>query len=253
MPTMLTLTPVDRATLAVPFTTTARPAERSPFAFVGERLWLDFVNCEYGLRRVDALRDFETFVRWLEVAGVLDLERASGIRRRAQQQPSGAAASVVDARRVRTALRALAERGPSSDRVRMEGLAEINRVLGRSAGTRRVETRPDGTKTSFAHLWCSGVNGGSATCPTYGAYVTTTTPLAADGTTQNGPISQAYYDALGRVIASDAQGFDGSLIRSATQYDAFGRVQQASKPYFLSGGTPKWIVNAYDARKAPGP
>lgn len=147
MPTMLTLTPVDRATLAVPFTTTARPAERSPFAFVGERLWLDFVNCEYGLRRVDALRDFETFVRWLEVAGVLDLERASGIRRRAQQQPSGAAASVVDARRVRTALRALAERGPSSDRVRMEGLAEINRVLGRSAGTRRVETRPDGTFT----------------------------------------------------------------------------------------------------------
>jgi predicted RNA-binding Zn ribbon-like protein len=51
----------------------------------------------------------------------------------------------VDARRVRAALRALAERGPVSERVRTEGLAEINRVLGRSAGTRRVELRADGT------------------------------------------------------------------------------------------------------------
>ena len=72
-------------------------------------------------------------------------ERAGGIRRRAQQQPAGAAAALIDARRVRAALRMLAERGPMSDRVRVDGLAEINRVLGRSAGTRRVEVRTDGT------------------------------------------------------------------------------------------------------------
>ena len=42
-------------------------------------------------------------------------------------------------------MRALAERGPLSDRVRFDGLGEINRVLGRSAGTRRVEQRADGT------------------------------------------------------------------------------------------------------------
>lgn len=118
--------------------------ERSPFIFIGERLWLDFVNCEFGIRRFDALRDFEHLVRWLEASGVLDGERANGIRRRAQQQPAGAAAALVDARRVRGALRALAERGPSSERVRSEGLIEINRVLGRSAGTRRVELRADG-------------------------------------------------------------------------------------------------------------
>ena len=53
--------------------------------------------------------------------------------------------SLVDARRVRGALRSLAERGPTSDRVREDALAEINRVLGRSAGTRRVELRADGT------------------------------------------------------------------------------------------------------------
>lgn len=142
---MLTLTtPSDNT--AVPYVPQPRAMlERSPFVFVGERLWLDFVNCEFGLRRFDALRDFETLVRWLEAALVLDAERGAGIRRRAQQQPAGAAAALVDARRVRGALRSLAERGPTSDRVRAEGLNEINRVLGRSAGTRRVELRPDGT------------------------------------------------------------------------------------------------------------
>ena len=129
-----------------PGTFAPRPAiERSPFVFVGERLWLDFVNCEFGVRRFDALRDFESMIRWFESAAILDGERAGGIRRRAQQQPAGAAAALIDARRVRVALRTLAERGPMSDRVRVDGLAEINRVLGRSAGTRRVEVRTDGT------------------------------------------------------------------------------------------------------------
>lgn len=143
---MLTLTPSSdtAATVFAPPRPSTERVERSPFLFVGERLWLDFVNCEQGFRRIDALRDFETMVRWLEAAAVLDAERAGGIRRRAQQQPAGAAAALVDARRVRAALRALAERGPMSDRVRAEGLAEINRVLGRSAGTRRVDVRPDG-------------------------------------------------------------------------------------------------------------
>ena len=54
--------------------------ERSPFVFVGERLWLDFVNSEFGIRRFDALRDFESMVRWLEAAALLDVERATGIR-----------------------------------------------------------------------------------------------------------------------------------------------------------------------------
>lgn len=143
---MLTLTPPTDTAAVTTFVAAPRvSADRSPFIFVGERLWLDFVNCEHGHRRFDALRDFETLIRWLEAAVILDAERASGIRRRAQQQPAGAAAALVDARRVRAALRGLAERGPLSERVRAEGLAEINRVLGRSAGTRRVELRQDGT------------------------------------------------------------------------------------------------------------
>jgi predicted RNA-binding Zn ribbon-like protein len=122
-------------------------ATRFSFVFVGERLWLDFVNTDDVRRglRVDMLRDFDALVEWLEASRVLDGERAGGITRRAHQQPAGAAAALVDARRVRAALRALAERGGASERTRADVLVEINRVLGRSAGTRRVEWRDDGS------------------------------------------------------------------------------------------------------------
>lgn len=138
---------------------------RIRFLFVGERLWLDFVNTEPAgssavsrfagialadvadapVHPADVLRDFDTFVAWLESAAILDVERAQGIRRRAVQQPAGAAATLVDARRVRATLRLLAERGTGTVQVRSDALSEINRVLGRSAGTRRVELRPDGS------------------------------------------------------------------------------------------------------------
>src|SRR5437588_12195431 len=109
MTTMLTLTPSSDLPAVGAFAPSRASSERSPFVFIGERLWLDFVNCEFGIRRFDALRDFDTLVRWLEQALVLDAERAAGIRRRAQQQPAGASAALVDARRVRAALRSLAE------------------------------------------------------------------------------------------------------------------------------------------------
>lgn len=124
-----------------------------PFAFVGGRLWLDFVNTDdarLGVR-VDTIASFERFVRWLETAKVVDAERAAALQRRALEQPSGAAAALVETRRVRAALRALAERGradqsaESREMARAAALEEINRVLGRAVGTRRVERLDDGT------------------------------------------------------------------------------------------------------------
>lgn len=116
------------------------------FIFVGERLWLDFTNTDDVRRgvRTDVLRDFDGLLLWLAAARVLDAERLALMRRRAQQQPAGASASLVDARRIRAALRALAERGLSIERARLDAIGEINRVLGRSAGTRRVEAQADG-------------------------------------------------------------------------------------------------------------
>ena len=125
--------------------------ERPAFAFVAERLWLDFVNTDTGVRGgADALHDFSRFVLWLEAAHVLDAERSATMRRRSEQQPAGALAVLGDARRVRAVLRALAERGVFAGDVRLAALSEINRVLGRSAGTRRVELRGDG---SFARAF----------------------------------------------------------------------------------------------------
>jgi YD repeat-containing protein len=109
------------------------------------------------------------------------------------------------------------------------------------------ETRPDGTITKYAYLYCSGVNGGTQTCPSLSATVTVATPYASDGTTQNGPWAKSYADALGRVIATETQGFNAAVIRKDTQYDAKGRTLQESRPYFLSSGTPKWTVYTYDA------
>lgn len=124
--------------------------ERDPFAFVAERLWLDLVNTDAAGRDSDALHDFDRFVRWLEAARVLDAERAATMRRRAVQQPAGALAVLGDARRVRSVLRTLAERGAVFAEARLDALMEINRVLGRSAGTRRVELHDDG---SFARAF----------------------------------------------------------------------------------------------------
>jgi predicted RNA-binding Zn ribbon-like protein len=121
-----------------------RSSESPGQQFVAERLWLDFVNTDSRGSREDALGTFERFVDWMVRAGVLDADRGPTMIRRAEQQPAGATAVLLEARRVRAILRHLAERGASTVRARMEALEEINRVLGRSAGTRRIEARSDG-------------------------------------------------------------------------------------------------------------
>jgi len=141
---LTTATTTPSSELTAPTPVVARTA-RLTFAFVGERLWLDFVNTDGGPHLLDSMADFDSLVAWLETAVALDAERAQMMRRRALQQPSGATAALMDARRVRAALRSLAERGAVTPQVRVDALNEINRVLGRSAGTRRVELRSDGT------------------------------------------------------------------------------------------------------------
>jgi predicted RNA-binding Zn ribbon-like protein len=128
--------------------TAARRTERDtvPAPRPRSRLWLEFVNTDAAAQSPggDLLRDFDALLGWLETHESVDDERGGGIRRRALLQPAAAAASLVDARRVRASLRALAERGAASERVREDAVVEINRVLGRSAGTRRLDRHADG-------------------------------------------------------------------------------------------------------------
>ena len=125
-----------------------RDADRDlvPVTSPRSRLWLEFVNSDAAAQSpgADLLRDFNALLSWLVTQTAIDEERGAGIRRRALLQPAAAAASLVDARRVRASLRALAERGYLLERVREDAVAEINRVLGRSAGTRRLDRHADG-------------------------------------------------------------------------------------------------------------
>ncbi len=110
------------------------------------------------------------------------------------------------------------------------------------------ESRADGTQTLYAYVYCAGVNGGGAVCPTNGAYYVDARPVAADGVTANGAETRSYYDTLSRVIAADTAAFDssaGAWIRGDTLYDGFGRVAQASRPYLLGVDAPVWTVSSY--------
>lgn len=128
--------------------------ELPPPVFIAGRLWLDFINTDdarLGVR-VDSIESFQAFVAWLETAHVVDRERAALLKRRAVEQPSGATAALLETRRVRALLRQLAEhgRGEGGQPVRAQTVEEINRILGRSVGTRRVETTDaDGYARSF--------------------------------------------------------------------------------------------------------
>src|SRR3954464_14153653 len=113
-----TATPTATAELSAPAPFVAR-ALRTAFTFVGERLWLDFVNTDRGANAPDAIPDFDALVAWLETSVALGGDRALMMRRRAVQQPSGATAALVDARRVRASLRALAERGGITSQARL--------------------------------------------------------------------------------------------------------------------------------------
>ena len=122
-------------------------------------------------------------------------------------------------------------------------------------GRKVLEKRADGTGTKWEYLFCSGVNGGTASCPTVagaaGKYLVRTTPVAgpidmAAGTTgaANGPSSTVYFDGLGRDIRTETQGYDGNgaaaTIYQDTEYNALGQVKRVSKPYF-AGQTVYWL------------
>jgi RHS repeat-associated protein len=114
-------------------------------------------------------------------------------------------------------------------------------------GRKILEVRADGTQTKWTYQFCSGVNGGTATCVSGASYLIQETPYAADGATVNGPTATVYLDSLDREVARETQGFDGSTVRATKTYDALGRVTQTSRPFFVSGGTPQLTTFTYDA------
>ena len=118
-------------------------------------------------------------------------------------------------------------------------------------GRRTLELRADGTRTTWSYRYCSGIAGGTDSCPDGATFLVETNVLGADGVTPIAPKAIAYHDKLGRPIAADTEGFDGSTIRSVTEYDTLGRKKRSSRPYFLSGGTPVYQSTDYDVLSRP--
>ncbi|MGJ5135615.1 RHS repeat-associated core domain-containing protein [Bradyrhizobium oligotrophicum] len=113
-------------------------------------------------------------------------------------------------------------------------------------GRKIKETRPDGTITRWSYQFCSGVNGGTASCLSGASYLTQETSYAADGSTVIAPVATVFFDALEREIGRQTQGFDGSIVQATRAYDVLGRVTQTSRPYFATGGTPRYTTFTYD-------
>ncbi|BAM86886.1 exported hypothetical protein [Bradyrhizobium oligotrophicum S58] len=105
---------------------------------------------------------------------------------------------------------------------------------------------PDGTQTRWSYQFCSGVNGGTASCMSGASYLVQQTSFAVDGSTVIAPPATVFFDALEREIGRQTQGFDGSIVQATKSYDALGRVTQTSRPYFQNGGTPRYTTLTYD-------
>ena len=103
-------------------------------------------------------------------------------------------------------------------------------------GRKASESRSDGTTTTWTPAICGA-------CPTHGKYSVTET---STGT----PTKTAYFDSLNREIRTEVQGFDGTMIRKDTEFDALGRVARVSRPYYATGA-PTWTVYAHDILGRP--
>lgn len=110
-------------------------------------------------------------------------------------------------------------------------------------GRRLRQNNPDGTYVTGTYNYCtdSGIS-----CPTNGSYVVSSQSLGTDGS-QIGANAATYFDALGRNIGLDLQGFDGSMVRTDTLYDPLGRVAAKDRPYFKGAGN---IVPCADSQTA---
>lgn len=99
-------------------------------------------------------------------------------------------------------------------------------------GRLATESRPDGTQTTQSFEW------------TFTGYAVTTH-------TTGGSSTWVSYDTLGREIRKAVQGFEGSWIFQDKTYNALGRLEYQSRPYFLETEDPKWVYYQYDGIGRP--
>jgi YD repeat-containing protein len=112
-------------------------------------------------------------------------------------------------------------------------------------GRKQVETRSDGTTTTWNYERCvDPAAAGKCPAPLAGQTASLAQYRVRVDTT-GAPETSTYYDTLNRVIRTETQGFDGTLVRKDTQYDSLGRVAKVSQA-FVTEGTQVWTAFTYD-------
>jgi predicted RNA-binding Zn ribbon-like protein len=125
-------------------------SEKPGFLYVGNRLWLDFVNTEIVAdgRRVDLLGFYGDVVKWAQVGGAFALNEAEHADAHWARTPDGAG-GVAAAREFRRTLRAMAERIAGGGEPTDAELDAINAVLRDRPGATQVERTAEG----FRERW----------------------------------------------------------------------------------------------------
>ena len=115
--------------MAMPQDDTAR--ETSGFLFLGNRLWLDFLNTHIKQNGewVELLHDFTDLVQWLEEAQVLDEREAQEALRRWSAR-SERETIVEQARAFRAVLKTAVEKVTRAEPVPGDVVSSINGILG---------------------------------------------------------------------------------------------------------------------------
>ncbi len=122
-----------------------------PFHFIGERLWLDFVNTEVveGGLPVDLLEGFDDLARWSVSAGVIATKQADDLLRR-WRGTREAERTFAQAIQFRASLRKMAERmAAGRGGVEQAALDGINVLLRTRAGELAVVRTKEGYETQF--------------------------------------------------------------------------------------------------------
>ncbi|MEW5789796.1 MAG: RHS repeat-associated core domain-containing protein [Pseudomonadota bacterium] len=104
-------------------------------------------------------------------------------------------------------------------------------------GRKILETRADGTTTSWTYLECD------SSCPFLAAYYIAELASGA-------PEGRKYFDKLNREIRTSSKGFDGRWVYQDVEYDLNGRVYRASRPYY-AGDPVYWTTTYYDVMGRP--
>jgi len=108
-----------------------------------------------------------------------------------------------------------------------------------SMGRRTRETRPDGTKTTWAYVDCAGC------AISNGRTLVTETQLDVNETVISD--RRFYADNFDRQLAVSERSLSGAYTRIERKYDALGRVSQTGAPCWWAACTQSWTGIAYDS------